>query len=226
MTDSTNEKPFRVQAGDMVTLSDLTTWKVGGFEWLNEVRVRLKRNGCTRYMAVHKVRDSNGVALMPGTRYLLTVGDSESRFALRLQSFASCKASYIRIEGRNKTRKVGGKLISQINYKKFCGSQKAFDEVPEKVVIKVGSQVKMRSDFAASHYYGTIEMASQTGVVECTAKPTRPLDWASTIPVNFNGVRKQYSIHRFIDPAGHMMQCGWRYRIERTDATFTATPIR
>ncbi|WP_322406479.1 hypothetical protein U0358_12500 [Idiomarina sp. PL1-037] len=226
MKGISHEKQFRVQAGDIVTLSDLTKWKVEGFSFQNEIRVRVKRNSVIRYMAVHKVRDSNGIALIPGTHYLVVVGDSEAKFALRLQNFGPYKTSHIRIQGRDKTRKIGGKVVSQIDYKKFCGSQKAFDEVPETVVIKVGSQVKMRSDFAASHYYGTIEMAGQTGVVESTAKPTRPLDWASTIPVNFNGVRKQYRIHRFINTAGHMMQYGWRYRIERTDDIFTATPIR
>ena len=226
MKGSSHEKQFRVQAGDIVTLSDLTKWKVEGFSFQHEIRVRVKRNSVIRYMAVHKVRDPNGVALIPGTHYLVIVGDSESRFALRLQNFGPYKTSHIRIQGRDKTRKIGGKVVSQIDYKKFCGSERAFDEEPETIAIEVGSQVLMRSDFAADHYYGAIEMAGKYGIVESIDKPTRPLGWASTLMVDFSGVRKQYRIFRFIDASGHMMQLGWSYRVERKNGMLTAKPIR
>lgn len=226
MKDISNEKQFRVQAGDTVTLSDLTKWKVEGFSFQHEIRVRVKRNGVVRYMAIHKVRDSNGAALVPGTHYLVAVGDRESRFALRLKNFGPYKTCHLRIQGRDKDRKVGGKVVYQIDYKKFCGSERAFDEEPETISLKLGSQVLMRSDFAGDHYYGTIEMAGKFGIVESIEKPTRSLGWASTLMVNFDGVRKQYRIFRFIDASGHMMQLGWSYRVERKNGMLTAKPIR
>lgn len=226
MKDTSHEKQFRLQSGDTVTLSDLTKWKVEGFSFQHEIRVRLKRNSVILYMAVHKVRDSNGVALRPGTHYLVIVGDSESRFALRLQNFGPYKTSHIRIQGRDKTRKIDGKVVSQIDYTKFCGSERAFDEKPETITIKVGDHVTMRSDFAADHYHGVIEMEGMSGIVDSVDKPTRSVGWAKTLLVNFNGVNKQYSIHRFIDSSGFMMQLGWFYLVNRSDGILTATPIR
>ncbi|WP_417666422.1 hypothetical protein [Pseudidiomarina sp.] len=127
---------------------------------------------------------------------------------------------------RDKARKIGGKVFSQIDYKKFCGSEHAFDEEEETITLKLGNQVLMRSDFAGDHYYGTIDMARKSGFVESIEKPTRPLGWASTLMVNFDGFRKQYRIFRFIDASGHMMQLGWSYCIERKNGMLTAKPIR
>ncbi|KPD23574.1 hypothetical protein [Idiomarina zobellii] len=220
------KQEFRLKIGDRVSLSDFSRWKVTGFAYKNGLSVRLKRKGSERYMAIHKVRDANGVALEPGNKYLLILGDETSRFVLRLNVVGNCKASVISIYGEDKSRKVGGKWASKINYTKFCGTKRAFDLEPEAVVIKVGNEVKMRADFGSTHYYGAIEMSNKVGIVESIEKPERALDWTTTLTVSFTGIRKQYRVHRFIDSSGNMMQLGWHYRIQRDQNTFFAIPTR
>jgi len=60
-------------------------------------------------MAVYRVRDANGVALEPGNKYLLILGDETLSFVVRLNVVGNCKASVISIYGEDKSRKVGGK---------------------------------------------------------------------------------------------------------------------
>lgn len=113
------KQEFRLKIGDRVSLSDFSRWKVTGFAYKNGLSVRLKRKGSERYMEIHKVRDANGVALEPGNKYLLILGDETSRFVLRLNVVGNCKASVISIYGEDKSRKVGESGLQRLTTQNF-----------------------------------------------------------------------------------------------------------
>jgi hypothetical protein len=87
------KQELRLKIGDRVSLSDFSRSKVTGLAYQNGLSVRLKRKGSERYMAVYRVRDANGVALEPGNKYLLILGDETLSFVVRLNVVGNCKAS-------------------------------------------------------------------------------------------------------------------------------------
>ena len=134
------------------------------------------------------------------------------------------RATGIYIISHNKKRQIDGLPSTQIHYKVFCGTRNVFDELPEVVRIKVGSNVNMRSDSVAWYNWDQIEMAGKVGKIKSIGKPQSPFGENSTLAVDVNGINKEYSPHRFIDASGNSMQIGWRYLLSREDNVLVATP--
>lgn len=220
------DNSFYIKPKDQVTIADASLWTVVGFKFEREIRVILNRMSDRIELPLHKVRTENGVALLPGNSYSLQAGTPTSKFAIFLRGKPTARKRVIEIVGQNSRRKLNGTLISKIRYKIYCGTQKAFDEKPEVIKLKLGEKVKVRSDSGGSSYYGLVSAAGHEVRILDVAKPERGWSYMSTIKVDYNGVNKNYRIHRFIDSSGNMMQWGWQYNIERLQDYLIATPVR
>lgn len=215
-----------LEPGAQVTDAKSSKWKLEGYIFNNKrIQIRTTKGSEKKNIDIFRLRDSRGVALVPGTFYELSIGNENSKFALVLTPKKEIGPRKIQIKGApNSKRKVQGIEIKGLSITINCFTNTPFDVPPETMRVKVGNNVQMRKDWASDHYWGPIEFEGKQGKVLSVLKGTKGLSSTTTIEVEFNGVKKRYSIHRIIDMDGVSMCLGWNYRVYRNSSEFRAEP--
>jgi hypothetical protein len=219
--------------GDYVYLVDGKKWKIIGFYPSNkQFTLKVIRSDESRYISIHRVRTQNNECLLPRNAYELSLGSSSNKYAIVLEQISIHNSKSIIIKGKNQNRRIQKISISKINMEIYCGTEKAFDEKPEIIEINIDDEIHI---VKGDGDYEVIEKAGKKGVV--TSINTKGVTATirkngnspgkySTLKVQFEGVSKHYSIHRFIDKFGNAMCYGWHYKINRKCGAFRATPDR
>lgn len=215
-----------LEPGSQVTDAKSDKWKLEGYIFNNKrIQIRASQGTEKKNIDIFRLRDSRGVALVPGNLYELRIGNENSRFALVLSPKEQTDPRKIQIQGApNSDRKVQGIEINRLSIKINCFTKTPFDIPPETMRVKVGDNVQMRRDWASDYYWGPIEFEGKRGKVLSVMKGTKGLSSTTTIEVEFDGVKKRYSIHRIIDMTGVSMCLGWNYRVYRNGSEFRAEP--
>ena len=215
-----------LEPGSQVTDAKSDKWTLEGYIFNNRrIQIRASQGTEKKNIDVFRLRDRRGVALVPGNLYELSIGNENSRFALVLSPKKETEPRKIQIQGNpNSERKVQGIKVKELSITINCFTKTPFDVPPEIMRVKVGDKVQMRKDWASDHYWGPIEFEGKQGKVLSVMKGTKGFSSTTTIEVEFNSVKKRYSIHRIIDINGVSMCLGWNYRILRNVSEFRAEP--
>ena len=203
-------------------------WRLCGYVFHSKkLNVKLQSGSDIKEVGIHQIRLDNGSVLTPGYEYKLSLGNTESRFALILEQVGEYRTKEIHIFGNPNCSRIVQKIpIKCVDIKIACCTNKPFDEPPETVKIRVGDTVQMRKDWASDYYWGSIQYEGQNGIVTSIKRGARILDSTSTLKIDFEGVSKNYSIHRITDKNGASLCLGWHYNITRKGDTFEAKPSR
>lgn len=202
-------------------------WKIIGFLFSTEsIKLRCEKGSERKNFNIASARNKRNQALTPGKKYKLTAGTSESKYAIELKESGSFSNCYIAIEGNKDCKRIIQKIpVHSISLRVFCGTKREFDQQPESYEVKVGDRVKIRNDNAAWHSFGKVEKAGQVGIVTSINKGQRQFTDTTTIEIDFDGVKKSYSLHRIICKDGYAMSYGWKYRATRKFGILKITPL-
>ncbi|TMP72735.1 hypothetical protein CWB76_01940 [Pseudoalteromonas sp. S1609] len=203
-------------------------WKISGFVFSNKkVELKCQKGSETQNFNIVAARDNRNKALIPGKKYLLTVGTSESKFAIELKEQGVTSDNFIIIEGNKACDRIIQKIpVSSISLKIFCGTLKEFDQLPETIEIREGDLIKIREDHGAWHSEGKVEKSGDAGIVTSINKGRKFFSDMTTIDVDFNGTRKSYSLHRVISKEGFSMCYGWQYMATNKFGVLKISPVQ
>ncbi len=226
---SIDEPSYEVvlQPGDDVFDIRKIKWKIKRFHLTNGVfKVGLRRLNIDKTVYIHQIRTLSGKALRPGTSYKLVLGNSVSKFSMSFEYIGKYKPKYIEIVGDSySSRIINRKPLKDLQCTIACCTNHEFDTLPEIIKIAVNDDIEMRKDWAADHYWGSIEFQGQKGTVVSISRGGRGLFSSTcTIKARFNDVLKNYSLHRVIDNKGSMFCIGWTYEIKIDSNTLVARP--
>lgn len=202
-------------------------WTIIRFAFYKKkIELKCKKGSETRYFNITAARDKRNSALTPGKKYLLTVGTPESKYAIELKEVGTASNNFIEIFGNKNCERIIQKIrISSISIKVFCGTSQQFDQLPETIEIRERDKIKIREDDGAWHYDGKVEKSGDIGVVKSLNKGRKFFSDMTTIDIDFNGIKKSYSLHRIINEGGLAMCYGWQYMVTSKFGVLKIKPV-